>query len=798
MESTASDIRLMEMLQQTAKVGWWRADLDKRTLSFSDYLVQLLGLKSDTVDFDRFATLANPDARLETLAGLKKLVSSPEGFDENFMLSTVDGFRWLRMKAARRDVATGLVEGIMQYIDQVPGSQVDEESSTASLDKLLGWQTSVTRTLLGLLDNASDQNVVQTMLDMVRENYGANHAYICVFDHQQRTFDCLFESVDKQTTPIKSLLKGLPARASWMEELIDKKPSFRSDILHVPGNYNAEFGSYGGQKVLSSMAAPLVSRQGVWGFIKVDLADRRREWTYLDKESFLSVSNVIGVCLALGRSEDEAHQKSDFLDSLYSNMPMGYFCLDVKMGEDGRVAEYTYIDVNDKFLEIMGRKREQLIGKTLSEVGPIYVEPLDLGILADVAFRGKVHEHREQVRHNMRYYQTVIYSPQPGNVVALFMDVHEQVMAAQAVYEASSRLRDFESAFNAAAVTAELGFFRLNPLKNESFYSDQWYRNMGLDKKVVEFEDYTRLIHPDDALVLDKWFADAVAGKEKSMSLEFRVRDTQGGWKWLRTTCSVTEYDPENGVVQLVGINYNVNEIKLAEQKLIAAKQKAEESDRLKSAFLANMSHEIRTPLNAIVGFSALLSETDDKEERKEYMAIIEKNNQHLLNLISDILDLSKIEAGTIEISLDDMHVDDLCSQVVRSFYPRVPAGVELRFLGEGQQRSTIIKSDAKRINQVLSNFVSNALKFTSEGHVWLDYEVADGMITFRVGDTGIGMTPEQAATVFDRFVKINDFIPGTGLGLAICRSIAERMGGAVGVDSEKGKGSSFWFTVPV
>ena len=236
---------------------------------------------------------------------------------------------------------------------------------------------------------------------------------------------------------------------------------------------------------------------------------------------------------------------------------------------------------------------------------------------------------------------------------------------------------------------------------------------------------------------------------------------------------------------------------KQVELELIQAKEKAEESDRLKSAFLANMSHEIRTPLNAIVGFSSLLAETDEAELRYVYMSLVQENNELLLNLISDILDISKIEAGMIDLVMGRVDVPQLCREVIATFsHKKRDTAVELRFDENSPQ--IVIDADKNRIMQVLSNFLTNALKFTTKGSITLSYSLEDeSQVRFCVTDTGKGIPDEQKHEIFNRFVKLDSFVQGAGLGLSICQSLVNRMGGKIGVESREGEGSCFWFTHP-
>ena len=249
--------------------------------------------------------------------------------------------------------------------------------------------------------------------------------------------------------------------------------------------------------------------------------------------------------------------------------------------------------------------------------------------------------------------------------------------------------------------------------------------------------------------------------------------------------------DPE--IIDIFGVD--ITRQKQNEQELILAKEHAEESDRLKSAFLANMSHEIRTPLNAIVGFSSVLAVTDDSEEKEEYISIIENNNELLLQLISDILDLSKIEAGTLEFVYGDIDLNKMMKELEDSIRMRMKEGVALRFIPELPQ--CFIHTERNRLSQVIINLLTNASKFTFEGEVKFGYEVRDKELYFYVTDTGCGIDEEHLPHIFERFVKVNNFAQGTGLGLAISYNIVKKMGGEIGVTSKKGEGTTFWFTTP-
>lgn len=365
--------------------------------------------------------------------------------------------------------------------------------------------------------------------------------------------------------------------------------------------------------------------------------------------------------------------------------------------------------------------------------------------------------------------------------------------------DAMNRIRDFENFFLMISDYAKVGYAKLNLLNRKGYAIKQWYKNLGEEEDTLLDEVvgvYTHM-HPEDRKRFLDFYDEVRDGKRRHFQGEMRIRrpGTKNEWNWVSSNVMVTNYKPEENEIEIIGINYDITELKETEAELIQARDKAEMMDRLKSAFLANMSHEIRTPLNAIVGFSDLLVETEELSERQEYIKIVRENNDLLLQLISDILDLSKIEAGTFEFTSGDVDVNLLCEDIVRSMGMKAKGEVELVL--DNHLPVCHVISDRNRIHQVISNFVNNAMKFTSEGSIHVGYKLKDGELEFYVEDTGIGIEKEQLPHIFERFVKLNSFVHGTGLGLSICQSIVEQLGGRIGVDSEKGKGSRFWFTIP-
>lgn len=285
-----------------------------------------------------------------------------------------------------------------------------------------------------------------------------------------------------------------------------------------------------------------------------------------------------------------------------------------------------------------------------------------------------------------------------------------------------------------------------------------------------------------------------IAATGKGMHWIMEGKDKNGNLLILDKQKIMVESEDFSPII--VSIEWDITQLELMRRELIESKEKAGTSDKLKSAFLANMSHEIRTPLNAIVGFSRIISESDNAEERREYYEIVDANNERLLQLINEILDLSKIESGIVEFTYGPVRLHTLCKEIHDAHVFRCPQGVELRF--DSPDEALSIHSDKNRIFQVFSNLIGNAFKFTTEGSVSYGYKQEGERVVFYVKDTGLGIEPEKLGRVFQRFAKLNNFAQGTGLGLSICKTIIERLGGEIAVSSEVGTGTTFTFWLPL
>ena len=331
---------------------------------------------------------------------------------------------------------------------------------------------------------------------------------------------------------------------------------------------------------------------------------------------------------------------------------------------------------------------------------------------------------------------------------------------------------------------------------NNIYLTQRSIRDKGIDGQFcMSADEFYSGIHPEDLEQMQDAINKLIAGESISIDEEIRYLDDTGlEYTWIEIFAIVGKTDPEGKSAYLTGGTTLINQRKKMEQEL-RDKEKIEESNRLKSAFLANMSHEIRTPLNAIVGFSNLLAETCHSEETREFCEIIETNNELLLQLVNDILDLSKIEAGQMDFIYSEFNVSTLFRSLYQTFQSRVKDGVTLYC--EIPEQDCVIYSEKNRLTQVITNFLTNACKFTFQGAIRMGYKEREDGLYFYVKDTGKGIERKNLPHVFERFAKFDSFIQGTGLGLSICQTILENLHGKIGVESEEGKGSTFWFTIP-
>ena len=487
--------------------------------------------------------------------------------------------------------------------------------------------------------------------------------------------------------------------------------------------------------------------------------------------------------------------------SLVENMPVLYARVELIFDPGARIIDYVYREVNPTFEKYILPK-EKILGKKYSELNPDYSPELpdrysELNDNSQITFQ----YYLEKTKTHLTVIS--IHSKTKGCVDVFGVDNTELVLTQQMLKSTNHKL---SAALDAADMTPwkwdlQTGLLSCN-VSHDLYVTEEEVTHDGNLIIVPTSACFAKICDEDRERVRDA-FERLANGETQKMREEYRVGRQ---WlpspqqnEWVEVRAAVDERDANGKPLSLIGTSMTVTQRKEMEEALVQAKVKAEEANTLKSSFLANISHEIRTPLNAIVGFSSLLvsAERGISEEKQEYINIIENNNTLLLQLISDVLDLSKIEAGTMEFDYAPVDVHGLFIELEDTFRLRnKKSGICICY----HRRTTecAVKADRNRLVQVMMNLMNNAVKFTGEGSIEFGFDVReDGFLHFYVTDTGCGIPEERLEEIFGNFVKLNSFVQGTGLGLTICRAIVERMGGKIGAVSRLGQGSTFWFTLP-
>ncbi len=783
----------LKKMMDALRMGWWTADLQAETFICSDRIAAFLDKGSNRLPFAEFIRMVRRDYRPRVTEQFAAIALGKD-YEQTFPLEYRGETLWIHSRTVERQTGPGgevLVNGVAQVVNPVleempwpPKGSVGEPNGQ---DKLY-------TSLLGFLESDDVTPVIRASLKDVLEQFKGSYIALMEYDYEQGVQSCACEVVDDAnrifpTTPVWPF-----ERVSWWTKRMQAGlPVIESDITRLPEEAAAERKIMAGQGVRSLIAVPLMGPDKVWGYIMMNSREPR-EWSPGDYQRFASLASLISICMQFHAAQKIIQQSEEKLNNIYRSMPVGIELYD-KTG--------ILVDMNDKELEIFGLKqKEDALGVNVFD-NPNIPDEVKAAL-----------KRKERVEFTITYDFDAVgdyYSTTRQKTIFLvtiampLFDAKGELTHYMFIYidntettTAHRRIEAFEEMTSLIGEFAQVGYANFDAYTRLGSALDSWYVNLGEEPGIPMDQVVGVLNHvnPEDKAAVKEFFAKVKKGEAKHLRHDVRVTTDDGQERWTRLNVMVRDFYPEEQRIGMVCVNYDITALKQTERNLIVARDKAQTSDKLKSAFLANMSHEIRTPLNAIVGFSNLLAETDSKEERRQYMSVVQENNELLLNLISDILDISKIEAGTMEFTSAKVDVHQLCREVIQSFSIKATEAIELRF--DEDTPRVILEGDKNRIMQVLSNFMTNAMKFTPEGSITLSYEkVGEREIRFKVSDTGIGIAQEKQDEIFSRFVKLDSFAQGTGLGLSICQSLVERMGGKIGVTSQRGKGSCFWFTHP-
>ena len=804
-----------EMLSQILgdlNIGWWKINYTREQVYVSDLIKELLQLQSNTLLLSSFMKMVRNDYRESLLP--KKLTKERIRIARIFPLISLRNEEiWVNSKIigiSDNEQKEEVVNGYFQIVPN-PENTSPEKSASLRLNNLLHQLNSVSQILLSLLKTGSTETVINQILTDILKQFKAGRAYIIEYNGKENTQSCTYEVVDENIEPEIDFLTNLPLERHtwWDSRLISGNSIILSDIEELPNEAVETKELLRKQDIKSLFVSPLVSQSGVWGYVGIDIVDSHYNWSEDDRLWFYSIANIISIFIELHRSEKRAveekalslkiHEDLDrsekILRNIYDNLPVGIELYD---------KEGILIDMNNSDIKMFGlARKEEALGVNLFDNPNIPKHAIELlrnqqsasfrisysfDILGSYYTSGKSGIIEIYTKANPLY-------DSKGNLINyLFINIDNTE-----INQAYSRIAEFESSFSIISKYGKIGYCKFDLFTRDGGGVSQWYHNLGEEPNTPlnQIIGVYNHLHDEDREKLFAHIRRVKAGEINGFTEDLRVfhKDNAKTWTQVNVLKNPDNTDPSK--LEMLCVNYDITNLKETEKKLIEAKEKAEVSDRLKSAFVANMSHEIRTPLNAIVGFSGLLADTEEEDEKKAYANIIQENNDMLLQLISDILDLSKIEAGTLDFIYGEVDVNALCTEIIDT-YSMKAENSPVKILYGRHISSCSINSDKNRLMQVIGNFMNNAMKFTPEGSITVGYEiVGKDKIRFFVEDTGCGIAKDKQESIFQRFVKLNNFVQGTGLGLPICSSIIEQMGGEIGVTSTEGNGACFWFTHP-
>lgn len=502
------------------------------------------------------------------------------------------------------------------------------------------------------------------------------------------------------------------------------------------------------------------------------------------------------------KEKEQAQRKGEEYRQLFENMQQGFALLHMIYDENKEPVDFEYVLVNKAFGRLTRFNHKKYIGKTIKQLFP---DIADYWIkqYAKVIKSDDLNKINYESTRIDRHFEIVAYSPLPEYIVSILSDITELVAHDTELVMAKERAELSEKRLKEAQEIAQLGSWEYDLENDHLIWSDEIFRifECDPDEIAVSYDNFLSFIHPDDRKMVDKAYTQHIINKEP-YDIIHRILLKDDKLKYVHERC--TSVFDENGVALVSkGTVVDITERILIEEELKKAKEKAEESEKLKSAFLANMSHEIRTPMNAIIGFSEFFKDPDySREELSKFADIIIRSGNHLLTVINDIVDLAKIDSGLIQVHKETFNLNKQMQELYEMFSTNEMGygDKSLELLLSIPEKDFIIYTDPTRLRQILINLISNSLKFTEHGFVRFGYRPFNKKVEFFIEDTGVGIPKDKYDIIFNRFTQVNDSVTrlygGNGLGLSVVKAYINLLGGTIWFDSEVGKGTTFYFTI--
>lgn len=675
--------------------------------------------------------------------------------------------------------------------------------------------------VLVLLFNEEEQPIEKSMR-LLLSFFNADWGYVAIFekDGQTASFPC--EVMSEWVKVPKEDHSDLTYETiPWIMDTVKSgRDIVVCDMQHLPAEASVDKQLFDMQQLKSMLIIPLSFHNRIQGFIGFDSVRVPRFWTAEDVEDLHIIASIFSIIIERWQTQSTLEESRKHLSELstkfkqfFNNLPIGVELYDSKG---------YLIDLNEADARIFGSTRKDLLGINLFEnpaVPPHMLDRVQDGeafsfpLVYDFSSIQSTSYYASSFVDQIKYLQIKgisLNDAEFGRIGYLMMvsdNTETQVKAEQtknnlAILKAV--LLSGRSIVGEYSVEADELY--INPVLNDHPNPNPLFDYMK-KHNYLSLEDLSKLVRVEDEKINDMTpFLRVLRGEVDNCSVICKLL-VESETVWARINAQAHKINKDGHPDKVICYITDITEEKRLEERLEQARdesrrselemQKAREADKLKSTFLANMSHEIRTPLNAIVGFAGIIAEMDADEDKEEYIKIINKNCDLLLRLITDILDFSKIESGVMEYTLSDVHIKEICCEEYQVHSLKAQEGVTM-ICDRDALPDIVLHTDPKRVTQVISNMLSNAIKFTEQGTITLSYSLQEDHVLFEVADTGIGIPAKYIDSVFERFIKVDSFKQGTGLGLSICKTIVTALGGEIGVSSVPGKGSRFWFTLPL
>ena len=707
-------------------------------------------------------------------------------------------------------------EELIQLLEIRDKEQIDVNSSSSGFPAI----KRIISEVLVLLFNEEEQPIEKAMR-LLLDFFNADWGYVAIFadNGQMASFPC--EVMSKWVEVPKEDHSELTYETiPWIMDTIKSGHDIVvCSMNELPPEANIDKTLFELQHLKSMLIIPLSFHNQVQGFIGFDSVRVQRSWTLEDVEDLHIIARIFSIIIERLQTQSSLEESRKHLSELstkfkqfFNNLPVGVELYD---------SEGYLVDLNEADTRIFGSTRKDLLGINLFENPAVpasildgikHGQPFSFPLVYDFSAIQNTSYYPSAFVDHIKYLQIKgigLDDPEFGRVGYL-MIISDNTDAQIKSEQTKNNLAILKAVLlSGRSIVGEYNVeedeLYINPVLNDFPSTNPLFEYMKT-YNYMSIQDLRNLgkLGEDEANDMSS-FLQVIRGEADNCSFVCKLAVGTEPF-WVRINAQAHEINKDGHPSKVVCYIRDITQEKKLEEKLQQARdesrrnelemQKAREADKLKSTFLANMSHEIRTPLNAIVGFSGIIAEMDAREDKDEYVKIINKNCDLLLRLITDILDFSKIESGVMEYSLSEVSIKEICSEEFQVHRLKVQEGVTM-LCDLAALPDITLYTDAKRVTQVISNLLSNAIKFTEQGTITLSYTLKDDHVLFEVCDTGIGISAKYLESVFERFTKVDSFKQGTGLGLSICKTIVKALTGDIGVSSTPGKGSRFWFTLP-